>query len=607
MNAPATPPAEAGFRRRHLLLAWLGVCMIAAWLRRGQIAGFTLLDPDDHLRLVQVRDWLAGQGWFDLTQYRIQPAAGLTMHWSRLVDLPIAAGIRVLQPLLGTDAAERTTVILWPLVLLGLTMLIVAKFTSRLAEGNTPLVAALLIAGAPVTLVQFLPLRIDHHGWQILLAGLALLGLLSAEPRRSGIVAGAAMAAWLHVSIEGLPLAVLAGGLLGLRYIIDAAEARRLIAYLGTLVALTLTLLAATRLPQYWLTSYCDAMSPAYFVPMALVAALLWAGSRTPWMASAGARLGLVGASAILGAAGLLLIDPVCAANPFSTLDPLVARWWYLLIPEGLPIWRQPLESAVLLLWLPLIAIPGTWIGYRTAADDRARRDWTTLAFMFASALAIAFLVFRAGAVAQLFALPGAATLALAAIRRAQALKWVLLRVPFSAAVGMLPLPVLPALALNRVSPTAAIPSGGPVGDECDGPIAIAALRALPPSRLLAPLNVGPALLNYTRHSTLAAGYHRSNLAMRDAMLAFMSPPERSAQILRAHAVHYVLICATGAETGNYATDRPGGLMARLRDDKAPEWLERVPVAGASNMRIWKVNWTKAPGGEKAHGGAGTR
>ena len=47
-------------------------------------------DNDSLLRLVEVRDLLAGQGWFDLHQYRMGPPGGFVMHWSRLVDVPIA-------------------------------------------------------------------------------------------------------------------------------------------------------------------------------------------------------------------------------------------------------------------------------------------------------------------------------------------------------------------------------------------------------------------------------------------------------------------------------------------------------------------------------------
>ena len=33
-------------------------------------------DPDSTMRLVQVRDLLAGQGWFDLVQHRLAPPDG---------------------------------------------------------------------------------------------------------------------------------------------------------------------------------------------------------------------------------------------------------------------------------------------------------------------------------------------------------------------------------------------------------------------------------------------------------------------------------------------------------------------------------------------------
>ena len=53
------------------------------------IVAWRFPDPDDQMRLLQVRDWLAGQSWFDLTQHRLNDPAGVPMHWSRVVDLPI--------------------------------------------------------------------------------------------------------------------------------------------------------------------------------------------------------------------------------------------------------------------------------------------------------------------------------------------------------------------------------------------------------------------------------------------------------------------------------------------------------------------------------------
>ena len=62
------------------------------------------------MRMMQVRGLLHGQGWFDLRQYRLNPPFGANIHWSRLVDLPIAGLILALRPLLGGAGAERWAV-----------------------------------------------------------------------------------------------------------------------------------------------------------------------------------------------------------------------------------------------------------------------------------------------------------------------------------------------------------------------------------------------------------------------------------------------------------------------------------------------------------------
>ena len=53
--------------------------IITGWSRIRSGVGW---DPDDQLRLVQLRDFLNGQGWFDNRQYRLNPPEGAPMHWS---------------------------------------------------------------------------------------------------------------------------------------------------------------------------------------------------------------------------------------------------------------------------------------------------------------------------------------------------------------------------------------------------------------------------------------------------------------------------------------------------------------------------------------------
>jgi hypothetical protein len=70
---------------------------------------FDALSMDDAMRLVEVRDLIGGQGWFDVFQYRMDPPSGTSMHWSRLIDAPLAGLILLLKPLLGRHVAEALT------------------------------------------------------------------------------------------------------------------------------------------------------------------------------------------------------------------------------------------------------------------------------------------------------------------------------------------------------------------------------------------------------------------------------------------------------------------------------------------------------------------
>ena len=92
---------------RLTLLAWLAVVIWFLFDRWNAIQWLSLGDTDDNMRLAQVRALLHGQGWYDLRQYKLNPPGGFDIHWSRIVDLPIAALILILKPFVGVAEAER--------------------------------------------------------------------------------------------------------------------------------------------------------------------------------------------------------------------------------------------------------------------------------------------------------------------------------------------------------------------------------------------------------------------------------------------------------------------------------------------------------------------
>src|SRR5215831_3130163 len=122
-------PRERTETRTILLIVWAAT-VVSYLLSRGFGQD---LSSDDAMRLVQVRDFLAGQAWFDLTQYRLNPPEGVTMHWSRLIDLPLALLIRAGDLVMPRELAEDIATLVWPAALLMLFLAGLVRLARELA------------------------------------------------------------------------------------------------------------------------------------------------------------------------------------------------------------------------------------------------------------------------------------------------------------------------------------------------------------------------------------------------------------------------------------------------------------------------------------------
>src|SRR5690349_7039755 len=96
-------------------LAWL-VIVVDLIVKHWAATGLTLSDTDDAMRLVQMRDFLHGQGWFDMHQARLGPPAGYDSHWSRLIDAGLAGLFLLFQHFVDPALAERLMRVVWPLL-----------------------------------------------------------------------------------------------------------------------------------------------------------------------------------------------------------------------------------------------------------------------------------------------------------------------------------------------------------------------------------------------------------------------------------------------------------------------------------------------------------
>ncbi|MEH3122590.1 MAG: hypothetical protein PGN16_11510 [Sphingomonas phyllosphaerae] len=557
------------------------VLLVAGW---SAIMVRALPDADDSMRLLEVRDWLAGQSWFDVAQHRLN-GGDFPMHWSRLVDLPLAAVIVALRPVLGGALAEQVAVVVVPLLTLLAALALVASIARRLG-GDTLVIPAMLMAGLTIPLTfQLSPLRIDHHGWQTVFA-LAAARMVIAQPdARSGLLTGAALATLLTISLEGLPIAAAICGVAALAWVVQPQRSPMLRTLMLTLVGGATVLQVATRGPGFWLPA-CDALAPAWLAVLG-VATVGVVIAVAVGRFGVVARLAALGVAAAAAAATLLMLAPVCLAGPFATLPPLVYQVWYLGVLEGRPVWEQEPVWAAATLALPLAGLIGAGLGWRSAAGE-ARQRWAMFGLLLLAATLIAVAVSRAGATANALAAPAAAVWLARLLARARNLTRPVPRVLATVAVLALAAPgTLAATALHAFPRGAAPKTQISHRPSCASTRDMRVLGALPPGIVFAPIDLTPALLLDTPHRAIAGGYHRSAAAMARVITGFLAPPAQAqAAILATHA-DYLAVCPGMQEMIAYRDRAPDGMWARLERGERFDWLRPVPVRGPA--LVWRV------------------
>jgi hypothetical protein len=585
----------------RITLAWLGISIVLIIRKLAVIQGFGLADPDDYLRLVQVRDLIGGQGWFELFQHRINPPEGVATHWSRLVDIPLVAMILCLTPFVGQSGAELVAVIMVPLLTLFCAVALTARFAAKLLGERAAYACCMVWVMSLMALVQLQPMRIDHHGWQIVAVLAAVNGLLASNKAWGGWIIGLSLAAGMSISLELLPFTALFAGVLGLRWLRDPAMGLWLKSMMQALAVGSAGLYIVTRDPTVT-EIHCDTISPAYLAGFALAALLVSAIAARPKLRSL-TLAGLLTGAAALTAGCYLLLAPQCLSGPFAELDPLVRDLWYVNVLEGMPVWKQNLPTMVQMVFPPLTGLIVVLFAMRQTLGMR-RQLLGDFALLLGGALLIGVAVARFGAVSSTLATIPLGYAISEWLRRAgemrPAIRLAILPATVLAVLPGIPFGLAQKLLTVQTASTTVV-GQSQLGYGCSLPTSLPAFTALPEATIFAPFEIGPALLVHTRHKVIATGHHRASAAMRDVIGAYLADPAKAEAIVRAHGASYVVACGDLVEARNYRMFAPKGLMAELLAGRAPDWLEPValpPVAG--ELKVWKVRPVSAQAGRNS-------
>ena len=572
------------------LLAWFGITVYFMVDRWDGIHFLQLGDTDDNMRLMQVRAWLGGQGWYDLRQYRMNPPVGYDMHWSRIVDLPIAGLILILRPFVGPREAEMLACGIAPLLPLSIAMLGLGATVRRLVSPYAWPLAIVLLLCCSATMLMHMPERIDHHGWQLAMLSLTVAGLCDPRALRGGGLVGVAGAVSLAIGLEMLPYAAIAGAILTLRWIWDRAEAPRLSIY-------AVTLGAGSGIGYALFASYadaalrCDALTPVWLSVMVMAGALLFA---LAWANPSDRRVRLA-LAIVAGAAiviGFALVFPQCLGRP-EQASPELQKNWLNMIREAKPIYAHPFRIAFPVAVMPVVGVIGAGVATWRARGSALGVAWATVLLFVTGAALLLLWQARAGPAAQMLSVPGAVALGWMLVPRFQGSTSALVRVFGTFAVilligsGLFAGLAIRFLPIDRPSKRTQIVDRA--SGYCPTMTALRPLDKYPKATIFSFVDLGPRIITITHHDAVAGPYHRNGDAILDVQHAFSGTPENFRSIAKRHGATLLLVCPNMAESTIYRVRAPGGFYDQLAHRREFGWLEPLAMPRGSPLRLWRI------------------
>lgn len=566
-------------------------------------------EPDNAMRLVNIRDMIAGQDWFDRVQHRVSPPAGLPMHWAQWIDGAIALPIMVMKPLIGQTGAEIVMAFAWPLILLAVFMMLVVRVSGEIGardglRAEAQWTGAIIAALAFPVMEKFAPGSFDHHNVELILGMLAVLGLIRMrDDPRSGLWAGAALGLAVATAAEGVPMMVAGLLVAGLLWLMRPSEFAKGLGWIGAgLAGSSALMFLALVPPSEWSRPVCDAMG-APFLGLGLVGGVVsiaLAHLPAALTSTLARRMGVAAALGVTGIAVLGVLFPECAGGSYSVLDLDAENLWISQISEARSLATLWGDDPTMILAVAGAAFAGfVSAGFFLRRHWRYADGWIVLAFLLVGCAVLIWQI-RGSTFATAFAVPFGAW-AVAKARRDYRSKASAVRAVVFAGVAASSAAAAWASAGEalqaRLTPPATLANyearlAG--AQSCDKPDAFKALRNVEPGVMLNQFSLGADVLAWTDHKILAAPYHRNIASTLLVMNALRSTAEAARGIIAGSPATYVLICPAAPETNFYANHPANGapsettLSAMLAKGLHPDWLQPVTLEN-SPLKLYRV------------------
>ncbi len=592
-------PQTQVFIERHgiiwfiwLLLVFLNWMKTGPSLLRGELQG-----NDDYLRLVQIRDWLGGQAWTDLHQYRLNPVDPIVMHWSRISDVLIGIPIKALTPIMGQHMAETIMMAAYPSLILMAFLYLVVNITMRLTNNmRAPMAATFMAALSYGALAQFGMGRIDHHGLQIVLALATLMFIIrSAHIPRNAIYAGIACGLGLYVGIESAPYIAAACISVVLIWVFSEINAEARMRTFGlAMAATTLISLLISSPPSAWMAPSCDALSIVYTQLTLAVSLLLWGLSyASKTVTKPLSRFMVAGILGMLALALTMALFPQCLKGPYSGLDPRLTEIWLSNVSEAEHFFAYIAHDIVggsAMITLPILTCFGYWLYHKETGNGFSLAPRSVIIFMALACMA-GFVQTRLMAFTASFAIPFSAYLLICGFEKAGTFKTSMQqnlgRLGFLILLSPITAPLVFSLFTKKE--IQAQKTTTEQAQHCLSQSTLSSLNSLPIGIALTQIDMGAAILAHTKLNVTSAPYHRNSQGILAAIDMFTGTNEEAQTAVKRTQANYVITCKTNSETKLYIHYAPDGMMAKLQSGETPPWLGKLDVGPQEYIMVYKI------------------
>ncbi len=593
MSQAISQPVEYSWKK--VLLWALLFYLVWNWKNMGLVFSQGVLPgPDDFLRLHQVQNWLSGQGWYDLTAYRMSPIHGADIHWSRLVDIPIATLILVFELFTEPTTAWRLAAIIWPLILFMIAVTAMISICDRIAGREHRLLAVFFFVLSINTMTEFRPGRLDHHNIQIVLLIAILLGVTHGLGKFSNYWVGFLMVLSFVVGLDSFILILAILGFLALSWAFNQAHSQQRLFETGLSIGISsVVLYAISTAPANWFSYHaCDAYSLFYTAALALVSlafmSLVYL-SRLNIIKSLASRL-LIGL--LLSAIMLVLlfsVFPHCLDGPLGMVSAELKSRWLDQITEakGLVerITLEPYYWSAQAVYLSIIFAITIWVVYHRLAEKHVL---AILGFIIVVCILGSFYQTRILRTGMYSIIP------LCVIFASMTWSWlvqkfktrnilayfiqgvvcIMLTSTFWVVIGLSVGSLEAEEITSEHSPDKKIEKTNEPKQECRSDIAMKVLSDLPKSHVLSDLNTSTSILVHTRHSVEAGSYHRNGKSILNVLSFFEMAPAQSRKIADERNVDLVVICRKDIPPQNQENKQSTAIA--IGANQLPEWLEWV-------------------------------